>query len=172
MNIYLVRHTAVDVPQGMCYGQTDVPLKASFEEEASIVKSNLANICTEIHYSSPLSRCTRLAHYCGFDNAIRDRRLMELNFGDWEQQQWDDLDMSVWDTDWINPPAPNGESFMQMYNRVSLFLDELKAKQSDSALIFTHGGVISCARVYFREADIQQTFNLMPQYGEMVKFEF
>ena len=27
MEIYLIRHTSVDVPAGYAYGQTDVPLK-------------------------------------------------------------------------------------------------------------------------------------------------
>lgn len=171
MKIYLVRHTAVDIPQGMCYGQTDVPLKPSFEDEASIVKSNLERINPDVYYSSPLSRCTRLANFCGFQNAIRDKRLMELNFGDWEKQRWDNLDMSIWDNDWINPPTPNGESFMQMYDRVSQFFNEVKSKRYNSVLAFTHGGVISCARVYFEQADIKKTFDMMPQYGEIVKFE-
>lgn len=35
MVIYFMRHTAVDVPQGVCYGQTDVPLKPTFEMEAT-----------------------------------------------------------------------------------------------------------------------------------------
>ena len=33
MEIYLIRHTSVDVPAGYAYGQTDVPLKPTFEEE-------------------------------------------------------------------------------------------------------------------------------------------
>lgn len=172
MKVYLIRHTAVDVPQGMCYGQTDVSLKTSFEVEAKFVKVKIADISPNITFTSPLSRCVKLADACGYREAIQDQRLMELNFGDWEQQQWDDLDMSIWDIDWVNPPTPNGESFMQMYDRVSMFFDELKTKQYDSALIFTHGGVISCARVYFHQADIKQTFDLMPKYGELVKFDF
>ena len=35
MEVILIRHTSVDVPKGVCYGQTDVPLRDSFEEEAS-----------------------------------------------------------------------------------------------------------------------------------------
>ena len=35
MVVYLIRHTSVDVPQGVCYGQTDVPLNPTFEEEAA-----------------------------------------------------------------------------------------------------------------------------------------
>ena len=41
MNVYLVRHTAVDVPRGMCYGQTDVPLKETFPQEAAAVAGRL-----------------------------------------------------------------------------------------------------------------------------------
>ena len=41
MEIYLVRHTSVDVPAGYAYGQTDVPLRSSFEDEAEVVKKKL-----------------------------------------------------------------------------------------------------------------------------------
>lgn len=41
MEIYLVRHTSVDVPAGYAYGQTDVPLRPSFEDEAEAVKKDL-----------------------------------------------------------------------------------------------------------------------------------
>ena len=35
MEVILVRHTSVDVPKGTCYGQTDVPVAATFEVEAA-----------------------------------------------------------------------------------------------------------------------------------------
>ncbi len=39
MNIYLIRHTSVDVPKGLCYGQSDdVPLRPTFEIEAAVTK--------------------------------------------------------------------------------------------------------------------------------------
>ena len=41
MKVYLVRHTSVDVAPGTCYGQTDVPLRASFQEEAEVCKKAL-----------------------------------------------------------------------------------------------------------------------------------
>ena len=64
MKLYLIRHTSVDVPQGTCYGQSNVPLKSSFEDEAEIVKKNLDGIAFDAVYSSPLSRCRKLARYC------------------------------------------------------------------------------------------------------------
>ena len=33
MEVIFIRHTSVDVPPGVCYGQTDVPLRHSFEQE-------------------------------------------------------------------------------------------------------------------------------------------
>ena len=56
MVIYLMRHTAVDVPQGVCYGQTDVPLKPTFETEATQTAANLQGLSFDKVYTSPL--CT------------------------------------------------------------------------------------------------------------------
>lgn len=60
MEIYLVRHTSVDIPAGYAYGQTDVPLRPSFEDEAEAVKKNLSGHTFDKVWSSPLTRCTRL----------------------------------------------------------------------------------------------------------------
>ena len=84
MDIYLIRHTSVDVPAGTCYGQTDVPLKPSFEAEAATVKKELDRYAFDAVYTSPLSRCTRLAAYCGYPEALRDDRLKEIHMGDWK----------------------------------------------------------------------------------------
>ena len=64
MRVTLVRHTSVDVPQGTCYGHTDVPVKTSFPEEAALVKSNLqAYIPFDKVYCRPLTRAVKLATY-------------------------------------------------------------------------------------------------------------
>ena len=44
MQVTLVRHTQVDVPRGMCYGWSDVPCAATFEEEAARTRSRLEGI--------------------------------------------------------------------------------------------------------------------------------
>ena len=41
MDLYLIRHTSVDVPAGYSYGQTDVPLRETFEAEAATVKEEI-----------------------------------------------------------------------------------------------------------------------------------
>jgi Fructose-2,6-bisphosphatase len=170
MKIYFIRHTSVAVPKGICYGQTNVSLSITFPDEAQLVKDKLKDFRPTAVYSSPLTRCTRLADFCGFAHAITDNRLRELHFGDWEKQAWNKIDMSIWKTDWINNPAPRGESLIQLYERVSSFLNELKGKDNDTTLVFTHGGVINCAKVYFGQTSIEKSFEQLPAYGEVVGF--
>jgi alpha-ribazole phosphatase len=170
MKIHIVRHTAVGV-DGVCYGQTDVPLKDTFEEEAEVVRQKLENIPFDAVFSSPLSRAKRLAEYCGYENIQLKDRLKELNFGDWEMQPWNKMDMEEWEKDWINISAPNGESFRQMYDRVASFLDELKGKAYSSVIVFAHGGVINCFRSYFGDTDLAGAFDQLAEYGEIFEFE-
>lgn len=54
MKVYLVRHTSVDVAPGTCYGQTDVPLRASFQEEAEACKKALQDTEMHFHVSIPV----------------------------------------------------------------------------------------------------------------------
>ena len=56
MVIYFMRHTAVDVPQGVCYGQTDVPLKPTFEMESTQTAAHLEGLSFDKVYTSPLTR--------------------------------------------------------------------------------------------------------------------
>ena len=173
MEIILIRHTSVDVPQGTCYGQTDVPLKPTFEQEAAVTLENL-NTYTPFDqvYTSPLSRCTRLATYCGYPDAERDPRILELNFGDWEMQCFDEIKdphLQEWFDDYLNIPATNGESFFMQYNRVSDLLDELKTKPYQRVAVFAHGGVLVCAQIYAGLLKIEDAFTSLTPYGGIVR---
>jgi len=172
MEVYMIRHTAVDIPLGVCYGQTDVPLKDSFEKEAAIVKENIRDITFDAYFTSPLSRCTRLATYCGFSDAIHDNRLKELNFGDWEMQEFNriyDPRLAEWFQDYLHVPATNGESFEHLHTRVSHFLDELKTKDYKQVAIFAHGGVLIAAQVYAGLVDAKEGFKNLTPYGGIIK---
>ena len=93
MELIFVRHTRVDVPPGTCYGQTDVPLANSFEQEAAETCSRLLALGPfDAVFSSPLTRARRLAAYCGFTHPVLDHRLQEMNMGCWEMQRYDDID--------------------------------------------------------------------------------
>jgi len=172
MNVYLIRHTSVAVPQGTCYGQSDVPVKDSFEEEATAVLRQIKDIRFDKVYCSPLSRCVKLAAYCGYPNAEREERIKEIDFGDWEMKKYDEIEdprLQEWYADYIRVRATNGESFIDQYLRVSHFLNELRRKAYRNVALFTHGGVLIDGQVYARLFTFEEAYRYLPAYGKVVK---
>jgi len=170
MEVVLIRHTRTGVPKGTCYGWSDVPLAASFKEEAARTKENLEKLGTDFDqvYSSPLSRATRLAAYCGYADAERDERLKEMNMGDWEMQKYDEIKddaLQMWYKDYMHLTATNGESFPILYARVADFLDDLKSKPYRRVAIFAHGGVLICAGIYGKLFSETDCFRHLTDYG-------
>ncbi len=84
MDVFLIRHTSVDVPKGFCYGATDVALTDSFTTEAEAVRKRLQGVTFDEVFTSPLSRAVRLAAYCGYGDALVDDTVTELDLGDEE----------------------------------------------------------------------------------------
>ena len=173
MKLYLIRHTSVAVAKGICYGQTDVPLSESFEEEAQVVKKNLEGIKLSASYASPLTRCKRLAQFCVGNQGIQlDDRLKEMDYGAWEMKDWNTLDFSAWEKDWVHQAVPQGESFYELFLRVSSFLNELAQKHlpTEQLAIFTHGGVLACALAYFEGIPLEESFARKAKYGDIFTF--
>lgn len=174
MKITLVRHTSVDVLPGTCYGQSDVALAPTFMAEAAKVAHNLKGRHFDIAFTSPLSRCTRLAEYCGYGNALRDSRLMEMNFGEWEMMRYDEITdplIEEWYADYVNVAPRGGESFMDQHRRVADFFRSLRGTRARSAIIFTHGGVMAHAMLLSGEASLENLFSKQPRYGEIIEIE-
>lgn len=142
MEIYLVRHTQTNTPTGLCYGQTDVLLADSFYDDArEILKKLPANALV---FSSPLTRCTRLAQLIS-DDMILDNRLLEANFGDWENLPFAEIDektLQHWTENFVTLAPPNGESFMQLCARIENFWNDLITLKNEHVVIVTHAGVI------------------------------
>lgn len=174
MEIILIRHTSVDVPKGVCYGQTDVPLRDSFKEEATITAQQLQDDVFDAVFTSPLSRCTRLAEHCGYPDAIRDARLKELDFGEWEMQEFDKIDdprLQEWYDDYFHVAATGGESFIIQLQRVSEFLDEVSRQKYGSVAVFAHGGVLICAQIYAGTLKMEDAFGALTPYGGIVRLQ-
>ena len=179
MNVYLVRHTAVDVPRGMCYGQTDVPLKETFPQEAAAVAGRLDAVLPDRSildtvYTSPLSRATRLAEFCGYGDAVRESRIMEINFGEWEGQDYNTIQdprLQEWFEDYLHVRATGGESFEDQFNRVAEFLKEQKLSGKRNILCFCHGGVLICAKILSGLLKPEEAFSSLDDYGSVIKVE-
>lgn len=183
MQITFIRHTSVDVPSGTCYGQTDVPLKPSFEEEAAETKIALESLLTKqaiapsAIYSSPLSRASRLATACGYDTPVLSDALKEISFGDWEMQSFHQLSGPSADkyySDYLHVAPPQGESWIEVYRRVCNWIDIVKNEHPEDAhlVVFTHGGVIGCASVYAQLYSFQEALSNIPGYGSLRTLSF
>ena len=131
MELYLVRHTRPAIAEGLCYGRHDVPLdEADLDARLPMIINQLPR---GMHfYSSPASRCARLAEQLvvttGGVLAGVDARLHELDFGDWEGRLWRDLpreETERWTGDIVHYAPPNGENFMAMWARVTAFYQDM-----------------------------------------------
>ena len=178
MKIYFLRHTRVDVPAGICYGATDVPLAETFESEAADVLDKLPDRFDQI-YTSPLSRCQRLATKVQATlggSLTRDERLKEYDFGVWEMRPWAEIQgevASAWYADFVNSSAPGGESYKQLFDRATPFWEEiiaLKTSHSPPELIHivSHAGVIRALLSQILEIPLRNVFNLTIAYGGLV----
>ncbi len=170
MKITLIRHTSVDVEPGICYGQSDVPLAESFINEAEFIKQKLQQEKFDAIYCSPLSRCVKLAKHCGYETPILDKRLLELNFGDWEMKAWEkisDPQLQRWYDDWINEKPTNGESFQALLSRVEDFLNEFKTLPQQELAVFTHAGVIRAIEIINKQILIKKAFEYKIEYGDI-----
>ncbi|MDZ7936494.1 MAG: histidine phosphatase family protein [Emticicia sp.] len=123
MEIYLIRHTEVIGSKTICYGQSNPPLAATFVEEAALLKAKLPTDFDAV-YSSPLQRCRDLATALQFENVHFVDELKEINFGDWENRKWNDLnqeELNDWMSDFVHIKPPNGENLIELNLRVSSF---------------------------------------------------
>ncbi len=176
MEVTMIRHTSVDVPKGMCYGWSDVPVAPTFQLEAAETKRNLGEEVFDCVYSSPLTRARKLAAFCGYEHPILDDRLKEMNMGDWENRLYDDIEredpaIRKWYDDYMNLAATNGESYRSVYSRVADFLDELRQQPYQRVAIFAHGGVLICAGVYAGLFPEDDCFRHLTPYGGIQRFQ-
>ena len=71
-----------------------IQLQNSFNHDMKRIKNQLLNKY-DIVYSSPAKRCIALAESLKFGEIIKDKRLLEIDFGDWEGIEWDQIDKNL-----------------------------------------------------------------------------
>ncbi|WP_176050644.1 alpha-ribazole phosphatase [Burkholderia sp. BCC1644] len=150
MDVVLIRHPAVGVEPGICYGRSDVPLAAPADAGAQAVRAHLSARGAPLPgqvWTSPLTRCVsvadRLAQAC--DVPLRcDAGWQEMDFGAWEMQRWDDIDraaLDAWAADLMHACSHGGESVARFVERIARQVDAV-AQFDGPQWIVTHAGVI------------------------------
>lgn len=171
MEIYLIRHTTPALASGICYGQADIEVAESFEEEAKLIQQQLP---VEINiYSSPLKRCIHLANHIYPNKAIiQSGELKEMHFGEWELKAWDNIPaepLNIWMKDFVNVRVPGGENYLDLYSRTISFYNQVIIN-NQSAAIFTHSGNIRSILSYVNDVPLEKSFSKFKiGYGEVIK---
>ncbi|MDR0244451.1 MAG: alpha-ribazole phosphatase [Burkholderia sp.] len=150
MDVVLIRHPAVGVEPGICYGRSDVPLAAPADAGAQAVRAHLSALGAPLPgqvWTSPLTRCASVAERLAqpFDVPLRcDADWQEMDFGAWEMQRWDDIDraaLDAWAADLMHARAHGGESVARFVERVARRADAI-AQLDEPQWVVTHAGVI------------------------------
>jgi alpha-ribazole phosphatase len=168
MELHLIRHTKVEVPDSICFGQSDVALRDTWRADLSLIQ-----LPEDYHsvYTSPLKRCVQLAEFFNL-NYISDSRLIEMSFGEWEMMPWDDIppdQIQPWYEDFINVTPPGGENLLSLKNRLQSFLDMIEnLHPQNKILVITHSGVIRLFLHLILGFPMENMFRLQPQHGKRV----
>ena len=148
MKFFFLRHTTLKVDDDVFYGQTDLNVSDNFEEELLTIKEkllcNIKNFNTISIYASPLKRCAKLAENLS-DKVCYDKRVRELNLGDWEMKKKKSIPTQLineWEKNILTFQIPNGENNKSFLLRLKNFVSDLKKKQKD-VLIVAHAGSIN-----------------------------
>lgn len=132
-------------------GRTDVELSEDGEAAALELARTLDPRSIHAFYSSTLIRAVQTATLLGAPQVIQDNRLCELDFGEWEGLEWQEVherypeQLASWSDDWVNVAPPGGESFIEIGRRGFHWLQEIREteQQTDRQIVVTaHAGII------------------------------
>ncbi|MFN7121510.1 MAG: histidine phosphatase family protein [Hydrogenophaga sp.] len=149
MKLWLLRHARVLLPEGLCYGASDVPADATLTREAAQAFAPLPPPGTPV-WVSGLLRAQQMvsalqAERPDLGAARMDTRLNEMDFGHWELQRWDGMPRSAfdaWMADFAHHRFGGAESTQMLLYRVAAALGDLRPATSTDVVWVTHAGVI------------------------------
>ncbi|WP_322059331.1 alpha-ribazole phosphatase [Paraburkholderia sp. J63] len=155
MDLVLIRHPAVAVEAGVCYGSSDVALAGAAAAGAQSIAARLAALGARAPQrieTSPLTRCASVARLLGQMHGglapNEDARLAEMDFGAWEMQRWDAIEraqIDAWAADFEHARTHGGESVAQFDARTGAWFKALMAfdvQAHESLWAVAHAGVI------------------------------
>lgn len=183
MDLVLIRHPAVAVEAGVCYGASDVALAGDAAQEAAALARRLealgARAPARIE-SSPLARCARVANALGTTHGVApgiDTRLAEMDFGAWELQRWDAIareQIDAWAVDFEHARPHGGESVAQFEARVRAWFEGAgvaapgTSAADDVAWVVTHAGVIRATTACALGLSLSRCVRWPLEYGALV----
>ena len=161
MKIYFVRHGETDMnARNMFYGWYDADINEKGIAQAEELRAAFETIHIDANYSSDLKRAYHTAEIIANGREIQPvPEIRELYYGDWENRTWEEMseaDLEEWHgwlTDWVDRRMPNGEAFMEFYDRVTRGLEQIiKENKGKHVLIVSHNGALSAMHCHLTGA--------------------
>lgn len=164
--ITLIRHGAVALPAGTCYGWHDAEAVAPEQDAQRILAALGAAAGCDWHLvTSPLRRCRALAEALGDQHGLEfteDPDLREMHFGAWEGRPWTDIpraELDHWAADWVERAPPGGESLRLLAERASRAIARLAAENKRPLVVITHAGVIRALLCRAQNLSLSEAFH-------------
>lgn len=152
MIIYLIRHGQTEWNENFRYqGSKDEELNPKGLEQASNVAETLKNCDISKIYSSPLKRALKTSEPLAKNlniNVDIINEFKEINLGKWEGKTWDEIKieykefLETWSKDIAAIAPPEGESYLELKERVFNALYSLLPHNNSNIVMVSHGAVI------------------------------
>ena len=149
-----IRHAPVRNDGGNIYGQTDIACDTSdrevFEAVAKILPRNAVWVASSLMRTHQTAEAIWATGFPKPAKMAREADFAEQNLGQWQGMNRAAFLASRpvgsnWFAD-ISEPAPGGESFMDLYDRVCRAIERINTEQAGKDVIAVgHGGTIKAA---------------------------
>lgn len=149
MDIIMIRHGETEDNVKKVFSRDSTSLTKAGIEDILRTKELLENYSYEKVYYSPLTRTVETLNHLGLEG-IEEPRIREINFGIFTGKTYKEIldiypkETKLWTDDSNNYKIPQGESLLNVYNRVKEFLEEL-CEQDKDVLLVVHDCVIRLA---------------------------
>lgn len=177
MQLTLIRHgETLENKKRIVQGQSFGILNDDGINQAQQVGLKLKGKKFDYVYCSDLDRCVKTAQQINLQSGIKvdefRKELRERSFGEFEGRSSLNLDWDSLQGDYMHKKPPGGESNLDLYNRVTNFINYIFSRHGDdNILIITHGGVIRIVQSYFSNESLDSLFKKNIKNAGIYKFE-
>jgi len=173
--IYIARHGDIGLGRDKRYiGQSDLPLSALGEQQATLLKQMFCRIALDNIYCSDLGRAQQTAEIIASAHPIVPtacEKLRELNMGDWDGKLFTEIrakyprEFKERGENIANHSPPRGESFSDCYERVVPVFEGLAKSEETTILIVGHAGVNRIILCHVLGIPLENIFEFKQSYG-------
>ena len=153
MKLYVIRHGETNMGKNNIIATENEPLNETGKKQAIDIGKEIRNLNIDRIYCSPIQRAKDTLELIELDKnipVIIENRIRERNMGIYVKIPFEQLN---WNEFWnynSDKLYPELETMKSVYERISEFLNELKASNSnDNILLVTHGGILRAIYWYF-----------------------